>query len=212
MPALTDEPKFKIGDIVYLNSGSPKLTVSNMWKTGILSCITVSWVDDENHRQEWSLPEACFTALSARQESGATVDQMVENAINTIRDVSPEQRTRTLENLDRKLNIKRAQAKDLSKQLADFVEEDEVISEEEIGQLIDEVLDATLGEIGVPRPAPEGWTNYRRHVRPNQQPQPGNDVTTTAPDWQFACLKPPYGWRCTREHNHKGPCATVFTV
>lgn len=139
MPALTDEPKFKIGDIVYLNSGSPKLTVSNTWKTTWIvspGYITVSWVDDENHPQEWCLSEACFTKNLHCPEfeyNGSIVD--------------------------------------LRKS----------------------------GKDSLPQ-------------RPNgQQPQPGSDVTTTAPDRQFACLKLPYGWRCTRECGHEGPCAAVLT-
>lgn len=57
--------KFKNGEIVYLNSGSPKLNVTNV---GVLlsadfpaPSITVSWVDDFGASESMTAPEVCFT-------------------------------------------------------------------------------------------------------------------------------------------------------
>jgi uncharacterized protein YodC (DUF2158 family) len=50
------EPDLRIGDIVYLNSGSPQLTVVDFEA----SMVTVSWRDGNNIVHEHTAPDPCF--------------------------------------------------------------------------------------------------------------------------------------------------------
>lgn len=57
------EHKFKIGDVVKLNSGSPKLVVASYPSTSYEANdeIEVQWLDEAGHIQRWILPSVCFT-------------------------------------------------------------------------------------------------------------------------------------------------------
>ena len=52
---------FKNGEIVYLNSGSPKLTVTD--ENGLYSpipSIVVTWLNEANEEETMLLPTVCF--------------------------------------------------------------------------------------------------------------------------------------------------------
>jgi uncharacterized protein YodC (DUF2158 family) len=49
--------KFKTGDIVFLNSGSPELTVIEALGDEVL----ISWVSDDGTRFSCIIPSACVT-------------------------------------------------------------------------------------------------------------------------------------------------------
>lgn len=48
---------FKIGDVVWLNSGSPPLTVTDNEPMGDIS---VAWISDTEEPQRMTLPTECF--------------------------------------------------------------------------------------------------------------------------------------------------------
>ena len=52
------EETFKVGDIVYLGSGSPELIVIHIREDGK---VNVVWFDDTKTKQELTLPPACLT-------------------------------------------------------------------------------------------------------------------------------------------------------
>ncbi len=57
--------KFKVGEVVYLNSGSPKLTVCDPSQGPFGLDITVSWIDNAGNIKRMGLPEECFTTVQS---------------------------------------------------------------------------------------------------------------------------------------------------
>ena len=54
------EPRLRIGDVVALNSGGPRMLVVDVTGDGV----TAAWYDSEGIVQENSLPIQCFHRLS----------------------------------------------------------------------------------------------------------------------------------------------------
>lgn len=54
----TEKP-FEHGDVVYLNSGSPKLTITDVRDSG--TKITVAWIDQTQSVQSSTFPSDCLT-------------------------------------------------------------------------------------------------------------------------------------------------------
>ena len=62
--------KFKKGDIVYLNSGSPPLTV--MFYGSDDEAVHVTWISD-GKSEETSMNEACFTKTDPSKHTGTVL-------------------------------------------------------------------------------------------------------------------------------------------
>ena len=62
-PAKPTPPKFKVGDSVWFNSGSPEMTVKDVsWAGNVGWKVTVSWTNTERGEESESFPEACLSA------------------------------------------------------------------------------------------------------------------------------------------------------
>jgi uncharacterized protein YodC (DUF2158 family) len=53
--------KFKIGDVVYLNSGGPAMTIVNIPDNNLY---TVAWIDDKNKEQRSIYPGDAITSVN----------------------------------------------------------------------------------------------------------------------------------------------------
>lgn len=61
----TNRADFEVGSIVYLNSGSPRLTIEDMMHNTNL--VRVVWLDAINKLQRAELPTVCLTFTETHQ-------------------------------------------------------------------------------------------------------------------------------------------------
>jgi len=58
---MVDITRIKVGDVVYLNSGSPELSVTHVCEAD--DTIEIQWLDKENCMNVATLPAACLSAI-----------------------------------------------------------------------------------------------------------------------------------------------------
>lgn len=70
-----DKP-LEIGDVVHLNSGSPRLTVRTLLDGGD---VAVSWISDDNEEHYMQAPPACFRRPETPREYSGDANPVTES-------------------------------------------------------------------------------------------------------------------------------------